>query len=118
MVDKEKLEQSLASLMDAVEVCEGLIAADNQGNIIVGQTLTEMDHKKIALDCVNLINNCDEVGTDISKGKLQDITLNLEDGFLILVGSEQLILIALAGNDALSSLALIRRNLINVLRNQ
>ncbi|GAH23952.1 unnamed protein product, partial [marine sediment metagenome] len=29
-----------------------------------------------------------------------------------------LILIALAGNDALSSLALIRRNLINVLSNQ
>lgn len=115
MVDKKKLEQSLASLMDAVEECEGLIAADNNGNVIIGQTLTEMNHDKIAKECIRIMVDSDKVGQSTAKGKLQDITLTLEDGFLILVGSENINLIALAGIDALPSLALLRRNLINIL---
>jgi len=118
MVDKKKLEQSLASLMDAVEECEGLIAIDNNGNVIIGQTLTEMSHDKIAKDCIQIIKISDILGGDTAKGKLQDITLTLEDGFLILVGSENINLIALAGIDALPSLALLRRNLINILSSQ
>ena len=118
MVDKKKLEQELASLMDNVEQIEGLIAADNKGKVLVGQTITELNHEKIAKDCINIIKTCDEVGKDVVKGKVQDITLTLEDGFLVLVGSDSLNLIGLAGTDALTSLALIRRSLINILSTQ
>ena len=43
MVDKKLLEQKLAELMDIVPECEGLIAADSNGKVLVGQTITELD---------------------------------------------------------------------------
>lgn len=118
MVDKAKIEAALAKLMDDVEQIEGLIAADSDGKVIVGQTITEMNHEKIAKDCIAIIKSSDVLGKEIDKGKLQDITLTLEDGYAVLVGSDALNLIGLAGKDALTSLALIRRNLINISSSQ
>ena len=41
-------------------------------------------------------------------------TIELEKGFAVLVGSEKTVLIALAGIDGRSSLALLKRNLISI----
>ena len=48
MVDKKIFEQKMAELMDVVPECEGLIAADTNGKVLVGQTLLDMDHDIIA----------------------------------------------------------------------
>ena len=50
-MNKEELEQKLAQLMDTVPECEGLIAADTEGKVIIGQTITELNHSKIAKTC-------------------------------------------------------------------
>ncbi|MFX1480436.1 MAG: roadblock/LC7 domain-containing protein [Promethearchaeota archaeon] len=114
MVDKKVLEQKLAELMDIVPECEGLIAADSSGKVQIGQTITDMDHGKIAKACATIIKDSNTLGKDIGKGGLKTTTIELEDGFAVLVGSEKSVLIALAGLDGRSSLALLKRNLISI----
>jgi len=114
MVDKKVLEQKLAELMDIVPETEGLIAADPNGKVLIGQTITEMDHAKIAKACATIIKDSNNLGKDIGKGSLRTTTIELEKGYAVLVGSEKSVLIALAGVDGRSSLGLIKRNLISI----
>ena len=111
-MSKDVIEKKLAQLMDTVPECEGLIAADIDGKVIVGQTITEMDHAKIAKACVSIIKDSNSMSLD--KGNLKNITIELEEGFAVLVGSDKTILIALAGVDGQASLGLLKRNLISI----
>ena len=113
-MSKDVIEKKLAQLMDTVPECEGLIAADMDGKVIVGQTITEMDHAKIAKACVSIIKDSNTLGSDIDKGSLKNTTIELEDGFAVLVGSDKTVLIALAGVDGQASLGLLKRNLISI----
>ena len=113
-MSKADIEKKLAQLMDTVPECEGLIAADLNGKVIVGQTITEMDHAKIAKSCVSIIKNSNTLGTNIDKGSIKTLTIELEEGFAVLVGSEKSVLIALAGIDGNASLGLLKRNLISI----
>ncbi len=114
-MNKKELEKKLAELMDIVPECEGLIAADSQGKVIVGQTITEMDHGKIAKACAAIIKDSNKLGNDIGKGGLKTTTIELENGFAVLVGgSDKNVLIALAGLDGKASLGLLKRNLISI----
>ncbi|MCK4480245.1 MAG: roadblock/LC7 domain-containing protein, partial [Candidatus Lokiarchaeota archaeon] len=81
MVDKKVLEQKLAELMDIVPETEGLIAADANGKVLVGQTITDMDHGKIAKACAAIIKDSNNLGKDIGKGGLRTTTIELESGF-------------------------------------
>lgn len=114
MASKEVIEQKLAELMDIVPECEGLIAADTNGKVIVGQTITDMDHQSIAKACLKIINDSNSLGQNIGKGTLEVTTIELENGFAVLVGSDKTILIALAGLDGKASLSLLKRNLISI----
>ncbi len=114
MVEKKVFEQKLAELMDLVPECEGLIAADVSGNVIVGQTITDTDHGKIAKACATIIKDSNNLGSDIGKGSLKTTTIELEDGYAVLVGSDENVLIALAGLDGRSSLGLLKRNLLSI----
>ena len=114
MVDKKTREGKLAELMDIVPEGEGLIAADANGKVLIGQTITDMDHGKIAKACAAIIKDSNNLGNDIGKGGLKTTTIELENGFAVLVGSANNILIALAGSDGRSSLALLKRNLISI----
>jgi len=114
MVDKKVLEQKLAELMDAIPECEGLIAADSNGKVIIGQTITEMSHDKIAKACAAIVKETNNLGTNIGKGSLKTTTIELDNGFAVLVGSEKNVLIALAGLDGRSSLALLKKNLSSI----
>ncbi|MGB5912454.1 MAG: roadblock/LC7 domain-containing protein [Promethearchaeia archaeon] len=114
-MDKKLIEQKLAELMDIIPECEGLIAADANGKVIIGQTITETDHSAIAKACSSIIKDSNTLGKNISKGKLKTTTIELDEGFALLVGSDALILIALAGLDGRASLSLLKRNLISIL---
>ena len=100
--------------MDLDPEVEGLIASEPNGKVIVGQTLTEMDHGAIAKACAAIIKDSINLGNDIGKGALKTTTIELNDGFAVLVGSDKLVLIALAGLDGRSSLSLLKRNLISI----
>lgn len=113
-MSKETIEPKLAQLMDLVPECEGLIAADLDGNVIVGQTLTDMDHEKIAKACAKILKDSNTLGNDLGKGNVKNTTIELDGGYAVLVGSEKILLIALAGNDGRASLGLLKRNLIQI----
>ena len=113
-MDKAVIEKKLAELMDTVPECEGLIAADLEGKVIVGQTILESDHGAIAKACATIIKDVNSLGSNINKGALRDTTIELEEGFAVIVGSSDLILIALAGTDGKASLGLLKRNLMSI----
>ncbi|MGQ4875552.1 MAG: roadblock/LC7 domain-containing protein [Promethearchaeia archaeon] len=113
-MSKEEIEQKLAKLMDTVPECEGLIAADIEGNVIVGQTITEMDHAAIAKSVAAIIKDSNLLGKNTGKGALKSTTIELENGFAVLVGSEDKVFIALAGEDGKASLGLLKRNLTKI----
>ena len=113
-MSKESIEKKLAELMNMVPECEGLIAADITGKVIVGQTITDMDHGKIAKACATIIKDSNTLGKDIGKGNLKTTTIELNEGFAVLVGSTKTVLIALAGSDGMASLGLLKRNLISI----
>jgi len=114
-MDKKELEKNLAELMDLVPECEGLIACDMNGKVIVGQTLTDLNHDSIAKECIKIINSSNNLGNHIDKGNLRTTTVELSEGFAVLAGSEEILLIALAGLDGKASLSLLKRNLISIL---
>ncbi|MHA1195471.1 MAG: roadblock/LC7 domain-containing protein [Promethearchaeota archaeon] len=114
-MDKDVLEKKLAQLMDLVPECEGLIAADKDGKVIIGQTLTEMNHDQIAKQCATIVKDSNALGQGIGKGLLKTTTIELEEGFAVLVGSSNTVLIALAGLDGKPSLSLLKRNLMSIL---
>ncbi len=113
-MSKQDIERKLAELMDIVPECEGLIAADLSGKVIVGQTITEMNHSKIAKACTQILNDSNTLGKDIGKGSVKNTTIELEKGYAVLVGSKKVVLIALAGIDGRASLGLLKRNLISI----
>ena len=113
-MSKDVIEKKLAQLMDTVPECEGLIAADLDGKVIVGQTITEMDHAKIAKACVSIIKDSNTITSLTDKGTLKTTTIELEEGYAVLVGSNKTVLIALAGVDGRASLGLLKRNLISI----
>ncbi|TFG16559.1 MAG: roadblock/LC7 domain-containing protein [Promethearchaeota archaeon] len=113
-MEKKELEKKLAELMDIVPECEGLIAADMNGKVIIGQTITDMNHDAIAKACSAIVKDSNNLGKDIGKGSLKTTTIELESGFAVLVGSDQHVLIALAGLDGKASLSLLKRNLMSI----
>jgi predicted regulator of Ras-like GTPase activity (Roadblock/LC7/MglB family) len=112
MVDKGVIEKKLAELFDVVPETEGLIASDLEGKVIVGQTITDMDHNGIAKACATIIKNSNVLGDNTSKGGIKSATIDLENGYGVIVSSDNGILIAIAGLDGKASLSLLKRNLI------
>ncbi|MHA1229607.1 MAG: roadblock/LC7 domain-containing protein [Candidatus Helarchaeota archaeon] len=111
MVDKDKIEQALATIMDQIPEVEGLIAADMNGNVITGQTITAMDHSKIIENTLKVIEAAKGLSTNIEKGSVSEIRVTSDDGFTIIIIGKELIFTAITGTDAASSLGLIVRNL-------
>ncbi len=114
-MDKEEIESNLRNLMELVPECEGLIAADKKtGEVIVGQTITEMDHGKIANAAAKILEDSSKLGEDIGKGDIKNTTMALAEGFAVIVGSDDHVFIALAGTDGRASLGLLKRNLESI----
>ncbi len=114
MADKKVIEEKLSELFDIVPETEGLIASDLKGEVIIGQTITDMDHSAIAKTCLALIKDSSNVGKNIGKGAFKTATIDLESGYAVIVKSDAIILIALAGLDGKASLSLLKRNLISI----
>ncbi|MBD3226582.1 MAG: hypothetical protein GF329_00200 [Candidatus Lokiarchaeota archaeon] len=111
MADKDKVEQLLAEIMDQIPEVEGLIAADFDGNVLTGQTLTSMDHSKIVEETINVLYASKNLTKQIEKGDINEIRLSSDEGFTLIIFGKELIFIALTGTDAAPSLGLIVRNL-------
>lgn len=118
MVDREHVEAVLAKMMDEIPTLEGLIAAKTDGTIIVGQTITDLDQsglQAITNGMLSSAKNAVSVCNVARKGKIQELLITSEKGFIMLVGAGDLVLIAIGGEDTKAHLALIRKSLISEL---
>jgi predicted regulator of Ras-like GTPase activity (Roadblock/LC7/MglB family) len=106
---KEEIEPKLANVMSAVSECEGLICAGTDGKVVVGQTLTEMNHAAIASSAATLVKT--DIGKPSNKGGLKDITIGLDKGYLIIIVKGTNMLIGLLGEDGKNAVGLLTRQL-------
>ncbi|MFX1295233.1 MAG: roadblock/LC7 domain-containing protein [Promethearchaeota archaeon] len=110
-MSSKQIEAMLERIMDQIPEVEGLIACDASGKKLSGQTITEMDHKAIIKAVLTVFKAASEVGVKVEKGNVNEVRINAKEGYIIIVGSSKLVLIGIAGIDALNSLSLIVRNL-------
>ncbi len=111
----KKLAKKLESVMNAVPVCEGLIYCELDGEVIIGQTITEMDHSAIAKKMVDILES------DLSaanKGDIKDASIELEEGALVGVLGDDNFVIGILGDDGLSSKGLLRKQLQNLMNSE
>src|SRR6056297_1242304 len=111
-MDKEELAQKLGGVMDTVTVCEGLIYSKLDGEVIIGQTLTEMNHDSISRNISKIFKL--ELSA-AEKGAVRDVSIELDEGALVAVKNESHFVIGLLGSDGLSSKGLLRRQLQNIM---
>ncbi|MHA1132580.1 MAG: hypothetical protein ACTSQI_13470 [Candidatus Helarchaeota archaeon] len=111
----KEIEAMLERIMDQIPEVEGLIACDANGKKLSGQTITEMDHSAIIKSVLDIFKAATEVGAKVEKGEVNEVRVNAKDGYITIVGSNKLVLIGIAGLDAVNSLSLIGRNLHMVL---
>ena len=111
----KEIEAMLERIMDQIPEVEGLIACDASGKKLTGQTITEMDHDAIIKSVLNVFNAANDLGAKVEKGEVNEVRVNSKEGYTVIVGSKKLVLIGLAGLDAINSLSLIARNLHMVL---
>jgi len=109
--EKEEVESILAKLMDNLPEIEGIIAFNSDGEIITGQTITEMDHKAISENAIKTLTESGKLTESIDKGDVSVVHVSGGEGHAIIVSSDELYLLAIAGKDANPSVGLIIRNL-------
>ena len=112
-MNKEEVMKKLEGVMDAVSVCEGLIYAKIKGEVLVGQTLTEMDHGKIAKKAGELLSTSIPAA---ELGNITDFTIGLEKGSIIAVKKNEEMVIGLLGSDGKASVGLLTRQLKNIMK--
>ncbi len=113
MSSKEELAPKLQSIMSELSVCEGLVLAKNNGEVLLGQTLTDMNHDSIAKSVSKMFKTKID---NLSKGNISEMTLGLEEGFLIAVKNKNLMVLGFLGTDGKSSVGLLLRQLKNIMK--
>ena len=112
MSSKEELAPKLEAIMSEISVCEGLVLASKNGDVLIGQTLTEMDHKSIAKSVSKMFKTKIDA---LDKGNLVEMTLGMDEGFLIAVKNKDLMVLGFLGADGKSSVGLLLRQLKNIM---
>ena len=113
MSSKEELAPKLQSIMSELSVCEGLVLAKNNGEVLLGQTLTDMNHGSIAKSVSKMFKTKID---NLSKGNISEMTLGLDEGFLIAVKNKNLMVLGFLGTDGRSSVGLLLRQLKNIMK--
>ena len=115
---KKKIEDELNEVMEHIPAIEGLIAfRPKKGEILAGQTLTELNHNEIVEYSMDIVNGASSLGKVVDKGIISEIDIDCADGFAVVINSGDVALTALAGQDARAELGLVRLNLKTALEN-
>ena len=112
-MDLKEIGPKLEKVMDAVSVCEGLILASMDGEVAMGQTLIEINHKSVVQKVIEMLKIQIKA---VDKGDITDLTIEFQEGFLIVVKKEDNILIGLLGSDGKGSVGLLNRQLKNIFK--
>lgn len=115
MMSKEDLEPKLADIMSQIAEVEGIVALDHSGNLISGQTIEEMDVEDIAKKASDLIEAANTMGKTIEKGDTFEITLGIENGYMVAVVGSEFAVLSFVDSDSKAQLALLGRTLKNLL---
>jgi hypothetical protein len=113
-MDKATVEPQLKAVMDAVPVCEGVVFSNLEGKVVVGQTLlADTDQSGIA-KAVGVMFKPPVPAA--KKGKVLDLTIGLEKGYIVAVCKNTDLILGLLGEDGKSSVGLLMRQLKNLVK--
>lgn len=110
-MSKAEAEKIVAELMDKVPEIEGLLLLDKNGNVSIGQTITQMNHSAIAKNAAAMIAAAKELNKVIAKGDANVAYVEGDKGYVVMANSDKAILLAIISKDATQSLGLIIRDL-------
>lgn len=110
-MSQSETEKMVADLMDKIPEIEGILLFDQNGNVSVGQTITQMDHSEIAKNAAVIIASARELNKSIEKGDANVTYVEGDNGYAVMANSEKGILLAIISKDAAPSLGLIIRDL-------
>ncbi|MHA1506659.1 MAG: hypothetical protein ACTSR0_05700 [Candidatus Asgardarchaeia archaeon] len=112
----ESIESLLSDIMESHPLIEGLIASNSKGEILSGQTIIDIDFDgmtTIAKSVLQIAKSALRMSNICKKGKIRDFVVTCEKGYFVVVGMEDVILIAITGLDAKSEIGLIRKTMIS-----
>ncbi|MFX0093362.1 MAG: hypothetical protein ACFFBD_16530 [Candidatus Hodarchaeota archaeon] len=106
-----KPEEIIAQTLNDLPELEGLIL--NQGSkIIAAKTIfDDINDKKAAQQALQAASAAAVLSQTLDKGALDEITIIFEEGLAIILGQGDFVLTAIGGEDARTSLALLKINL-------
>ena len=114
-MSKDQLEPKLAELMQNIPEIEGIIAFSPEGKIITGQTIEDMDKDSIAAKASKLLENLKSFGSEIGKGNVIEITINYEEGYVVIAFGEKYSILSFVDSTNKMQLGLLSRGLKNLL---
>ncbi|MEM3526363.1 MAG: roadblock/LC7 domain-containing protein, partial [Candidatus Jordarchaeaceae archaeon] len=103
-MSQSKAEKIVAELMDKVPEIEGILLLDKNGNVSVGQTITQMNHSAIAKNAAAMITAARELNKTIAKGDANVAYVEGDKGYAVMANSDKAILLAIISKDAAQSL--------------
>lgn len=111
-MSKENIEPALAQMLDSIAELEGVIACKREdGSVITGQNITELDLGAVAKKVIEIINLTNELGGTTKKGEANEMQFTFEEGFAQAVWNDAIALIALTGLDGRNAVGLVVRSL-------
>ncbi|MHA1917276.1 MAG: hypothetical protein ACTSUV_03060 [Candidatus Ranarchaeia archaeon] len=115
--NRDRVEKALSKFMDSVPELEGILAFDPAANVVSGQMLVEINQAKLASDVLKLAKNAASISQTLGKGKIVEMVVRSQEGYIVVVGQSGIIICAFTGLDAKRQLALITRELEKTLDN-
>ena len=116
MVDRKVIEAALNEFMEKSPLIEGVMAFRPDGSLVVGQTLVQLDKDKICEKALSVARDAATLSELIEKGKIAEISIRTESGYMIVMGKAGLIILAFMGTDAQPHLGFIRMDMAVALR--
>ncbi len=118
MVDDAKIKDIVAETMADNTDIEGMIVCDAKGKVVFGHTITDdIKHNSVADLAVQIATNSSKLAAGIDKGGLKEVSISAEQGYIMILGDEKMVLAAIAGEGAREQMGLLRMALKRALVN-
>gem|GEM_PF-3502521 len=111
MAAREQILAILREIMKIIPAIEGMIVVSNTGELIAAEGIERIPYEPTAEAIIKIYEHSSTVSEKLKRGELREITIRGTNGYIVIAGGRNVILVAYAGADALSQIGLISLNL-------
>jgi predicted regulator of Ras-like GTPase activity (Roadblock/LC7/MglB family) len=109
MVDQSKIEDTVAKVMADNAELQGVVVCDAKGNVLFGHTISGgVKHSDVANLVVKIAANSSQLTAGLDKGGLKEVSIEADNGYILILGDVKMVMAAVAGEAARESMGLLR----------